>query len=81
MNSINNNTAYMATSGLSLGFDTNHDWNDGIAPDLFDGYWFRPGYSGNGSISGSSGLNAIIPGVSGQDMSMGEFARFFLWKE
>lgn len=64
--------AYMATSGLSLGFNADdHDWNDGLGPDLLDGYWFRQGWGGTGSISGGSGLNALIPGISGQEMGMG----------
>ena len=52
----NANGAYMGNQGLSLGFDSDHNWNDGTGPDLFDGYWFRPGW---GSISGEGGLGSL----------------------
>jgi hypothetical protein len=62
------NGAYMATSGMSLGFDTDHDWNDGTGPDLFDGYWFRAGWGG--SVSGLSGL--VNPdGGNGEGLILG----------
>ena len=48
-------TAYTGQPGLSLGFDSEHDWNDGWQPDMFDGFWFR-GWS-NGGGSGMPGDN------------------------
>ena len=50
------NTAYSGQPGLSLGFDTDHDWNDGMVPDMFDGFWFR-GWNGlgNGEEGGDGG--------------------------
>jgi hypothetical protein len=40
--------AYSGHGGLSLGFDTEHDWNDGWGPDFMDGYWFGGGGGGWG---------------------------------
>ena len=40
--------AYTGQAGMTLGFDTDHDWNDGSAPDLFEGFWFR-GWNGVGN--------------------------------
>ena len=56
------NGAYMGNSGMSLGFDTHHDWNDGTGPDLFDGYWFRPGW---GSMQAEGGIAGLMNGASG----------------
>ena len=43
--------AYTGQTGMSLGFDTEHDWNDGSGPDLFEGFWFR-GWNGVGGGMG-----------------------------
>ena len=49
--------AYPGSAGMSLGFDADHDWNDGCPPDLLDGYWFRSGaWSGGGvGLNGNGG--------------------------
>ena len=63
----NGNGAYMGNSGMSLGFDTDHDWNDGTGPDLFDGYWFRPGW---GSMQVDGGIAALVNGAQGGGVPM-----------
>jgi len=44
---------YTGNTGLSLGFDSEHDWSEGAGVDLFDGFFFggQGGYGG-GSAGG-----------------------------
>jgi hypothetical protein len=52
--------AFNGDNGLSLGFDTEHDWNDGAPPDLFDGFWFG-GWNGGGlGAFGTTGDGGIM---------------------
>lgn len=45
----NNTTVYNGHPGFTLGFDSEHDWNDGTQIDLFDGFFF--GGNGGGTFS------------------------------
>lgn len=61
--------AYTGHTGMSLGFDTDHDWNDGWGPDLFDGFWFR-GWGGGGGVGGvyaDSGPSGMGDGDGGME--------------
>lgn len=50
---------YTGNTGLSLGFDSEHDWSEGAGVDLFDGFFFGgPGGYGVGSAGGLGGLGA-----------------------
>jgi len=42
---------YTGNPGLSLGFDSEHDWSEGAGVDLFDGFFF----GGQGNYGGSAG--------------------------
>jgi hypothetical protein len=50
--------SYNGTHGLSLGFDSEHDWNDGTGVDLFDGFFF------GGYVNGAGQNNTPGMGVS-----------------
>ena len=41
--------SYTGHPGLSLGFDSEHDWNDGAGVDLFEGYFFG-GWNNGGQM-------------------------------
>ena len=68
--------AYVDNAGMGLGFETDHDFNDGGAPDLFEGYWFRSGWgsvSGMGGMMGNGiGMGGAMDGMQGVQMNGGE---------
>ena len=69
--------AYPGSAGMSLGFDADHDWNDGCGPDLLDGYWFRSGWpagsglNGAGGAGGYEGGEGMVVGMEGE-MEVGD---------